>query len=484
MVTELIENIFKSRLEKLENLKGSRVLVSVSGGSDSMALLNLTLRFSPVYDYRVAVCTVNHKIRPEEESGGDADFVEEYCRLRKVYCRRIDLKPDELQDVISRRQGGLEDGARFLRYKILENLKEELDAEYIFLGHNKNDQLETLLMRFLQGSGASGKNGISFFRECFNRPLLEVDKKQIFEYLSDKNIKYRVDKTNGDISYLRNRIRNVLVPVLNDSFPGWDSGLISGAEKAFDEETALDCYPGMPAWEPVFSGEKASFLRVSGEDFSRLPKAIRIRLLFRGCNLLCDRERVSYPLIESFAVKIRDSAFSSGGNFTAGFAGEWYYLGLLLEKSMEKSYSFVIRPGDALTVNDVLFRAFSSGEIENLNKGIQGKKTHIIGYLGPFSGGVSIQNCKKGGSIVFSNGIERLYKKLLSGEGVPPVLRPYVPCFQAFLESGDCVTGILGSVFGFRNWISVPCPSLFSKDFSEDIGKDKSGTYILIARII
>ena len=200
--------------------------------------------------------------------------------------------------------------------------------------------------------------------------------------------------------------------------------------------------------------------------------------------MLCDRERVSYPLIESFAVKIRDSAFSSGGNFTAGFAGEWYYLGLLLEKSMEKSYSFVMRPGDALTVNDVLFRAFSSGEIENLNKGIQGKKTHIIGYLGPFSGGVSIQNCKKSGSIVFSNGIERLYKKLLSGEGVPPVLRPYVPCFQAFLESGDCVTGILGSVFGFRNWISVPCPSLFSKDFSEDIGKDKSGTYILIARII
>ena len=123
MVAELIENIFKSRLEKLENLKGSRVLVSVSGGPDSMALLNLTLRFSPVYDYRVAVCTVNHKIRPEEESGGDADFVEEYCRLRRVYCRRIDLKPDELQDVISRRQGGLEDGARFLRYKILENLK-------------------------------------------------------------------------------------------------------------------------------------------------------------------------------------------------------------------------------------------------------------------------------------------------------------------------------------------------------------------------
>lgn len=484
MITDLIENIVGHRLEGLKNLNGALVLVSVSGGPDSMALLNLMLRFSPVYDYTVAVCTVNHKIRPEEESGGDADFVEEYCRSHGVFCRRIDLQPDELQDVVSLRQGGLEDGARFLRYRILEKIKNELGAEYIFLGHNKNDQLETLLMRFLQGSGASGKNGISFLRGYFCRPLLEVEKKQILEYLAENNIKYRIDKTNGDISYLRNRIRNVLVPVLDQSFPGWDSGIISGAEKALDEEAALDCYPGTPSWEPLFYGKKASFLRVPGGDFSRLPKAVRIRLLFKGCNLLCSKERVSYPLIASFAGKAKGEAFSSGGNFTAGFAGGWYYLGLLLEKSMEKSYSFVINSGESFTVNDVFFRAFSSGELEDLKNEIHGNNLYTIGVLGPFSGGISIQNCKKGGSIVFSNGSERLFKKLLSDEGIPPVLRPYVPCFRASLESGACVTGILGSVFGFRNWISVPVPSLFSKDFTENIVNNKSGTYVLIARII
>lgn len=484
MVTELIQDIFERRLESLGNLKGARVLVSVSGGPDSMALLSLVLHFSAMYGYTVAVCTVNHNIRPEEESGGDAGFVEEFCRSRNVFCRRVDLKPGELQKVVFLRQGGIEDGARFLRYRILEEVKKELGAEYIFLGHNKNDQLETLLMRFLQGSGVSGKNGITFLRGCFCRPLLEIDKKQILEYLSENNIGYRIDKTNGDISYLRNRIRNVLVPVLNQSFPGWDSGIISGAEKALDEEAALDCYPGIPVWEPLFFGEKASFLRVPGDDFSLLPKAVRIRLLFKGCNLLCDKERVSYPLIETFAQKVRGSAFSSGGNFTAGFAGGWYYLGLLLEKSMEKSYSSVVKPGETIAVNDILYRAFLSADYENLKKEIQGKAFRVIGFLGPFSGEVTIRNCNKGGGIVFSNGSGKLFKKLLSDGGVPPVLRPYVPCFQSSVDSGVCVTGILGSVFGFRNWISVPVPSLFSKDFAGDIENNKSGTYVLIARKI
>ena len=232
-----------SEVEALLNAKGIRsgtsVVVAVSGGLDSMALLDVLRRLkSP--ELRLAVAHFDHRLRPE--SGDDAAFVESEVRLMQlaftkghgdvgIYARAHHLS--------------VEMAARHLRYRFLNRVLRETRADYLALGHHADDQAETVLLRMLRGS-VSGLGGMSEVRDdCYLRPLLRFTKASLEGYAACRGVRYRDDATNTDQRHLRNRVRHSLLPHLREEFnPNIVATLQRTANVLKDEDAWLDTAVG------------------------------------------------------------------------------------------------------------------------------------------------------------------------------------------------------------------------------------------------
>lgn len=270
---------------------------------------------------KIVCVTVDHSIRPEVESSGDAAFVQALCQKLGVECFVKKIERGVVQRLADQRGKGLEEAARFLRYQKFEEFAKESGAEYICLAHNQNDALETLLMRFFQGSAAA--YGIAPQRGIYLRPLLETSRPQIEEYLRSKKIEWRTDSSNQDNSYLRNKVRNLLIPFLDQNFEGWKKALLAGGEKAALESEALDGFleqalagAAFPLGKQLAQGQNAtqaqnatqgqnapaaSGLEIAKDFFEPLPAALRQRYLYRAFDDLALEERVPYSFVRSVA---------------------------------------------------------------------------------------------------------------------------------------------------------------------------------------
>lgn len=176
----------------------SRILIAFSGGPDSVFLYYHLKK----QKHDLAICYINHKLRNDVEN--DMNFVIEFANKENInyYIKEIDL------DKFS------ENDARLKRYEVLENVRKENNYEYIATGHNKNDNVETILFRLIRGTGIEGLKGISKKRENIIRPILDYRKEYIVEYLNNKGIKYLKDYTNDSNDYARNIIRNQIFPIM------------------------------------------------------------------------------------------------------------------------------------------------------------------------------------------------------------------------------------------------------------------------------
>jgi tRNA(Ile)-lysidine synthase len=174
---------------------------------------------------------VEHGLRPAEESRGDAKFVRKFCKDNSIECHVENIPPGKIAALARRRGSGIEAAARFFRYCALFKDAARLgEKTIILLAHTKDDLLETALMRILRGSGSAGLAAMPERRGRFLRPLLKMTRADVIEYLKAKNIRWREDSTNTDEKYLRNRIRLRLIPLLNEAFPSWKSGIFGMAE--------------------------------------------------------------------------------------------------------------------------------------------------------------------------------------------------------------------------------------------------------------
>lgn len=194
--------------EKLDMTKS--YVAAVSGGADSLALADGLQRCG----FRFTVCHVEHGIRAKE-SLEDASYVEEFCRQRDIAfcCKRVDA-----QGLRGKEKLSLEDAARRLRYQALFQCAAETGADFILTAHQKDDQAETFLLRLLRGSGTRGLGAIRFRRDRILRPLLSLSAAELREYCKERHILWREDATNEDLHFARNRIRKVLIPLLEESF--------------------------------------------------------------------------------------------------------------------------------------------------------------------------------------------------------------------------------------------------------------------------
>lgn len=286
--------------------------VGVSGGADSICLLVcLANLFKKCPSVSLKVVTVNHNIRSEEDSGGDCDFVVSVCnKLNEVYyqnknaisCEVVSLEKGKVFDFAKSRGAGIEESARFLRYLIFEDFIEKNHLDCFCLAHNKNDQLETALMRFLQGSSIEGSCGIWENRGKFVRPLINCDRKEIEKYLTEQGFEWRTDCTNLDNSYFRNRVRNELIPFLEKKFAGWKNSVLGGIKKnrldfEIIEENAKQV--------PYDFDNKKNVVSVLLSDFCNLKDGLKIRFLFECCNLIGKNNRMSFSFFEDVVLSLK-----------------------------------------------------------------------------------------------------------------------------------------------------------------------------------
>ena len=186
---------------------GETVLVAVSGGADSVALLAVLMRLAPAWRLALHVLHVDHGLRPD--SARDAEHVRAVGgRLGvPVHVERVQVGP-----------GSVEAAARAARYAALEAWADRVGAQRIAVGHTADDQAETVLMRVLGGAGVRGLAGIPPVRGRVIRPLLEIRRQAVREALVSEGLTWIEDPTNRDPKFLRNRIRHELLPLLADAY--------------------------------------------------------------------------------------------------------------------------------------------------------------------------------------------------------------------------------------------------------------------------
>ncbi|MDR1858490.1 MAG: tRNA lysidine(34) synthetase TilS [Treponema sp.] len=240
---------------------GTVCLAAVSGGADSVAMLVALAGIrgmgngewgsgiggqGAAFDLRCI--HVEHGIRPEAESRGDADFVRGLCEKLRVPCRVVSVPPGKIVAMAKKRGLGIEAAARLYRRRAFFREAARLDEARldaagseaassaparVLTAHTADDALETTLMRILRGAGPSGLAAMPASRGRLLRPLLALSRRDVLRYLAEKNISWREDSTNTDTAFLRNRIRHRLIPLLNETFPQWHGALASLAETQF-----------------------------------------------------------------------------------------------------------------------------------------------------------------------------------------------------------------------------------------------------------
>ena len=430
--------------------------VAVSGGADSIALLlSMSEIISPLY-----VITVNHNIRPAAESGGDVDFVLEVCgelrkRGRDVICEAVELERGAVAQEAERRGGGIEEAARYLRYAAFEKFVAERGLGVLCTAHNMNDQLETVLMRFLQGSPAEAAGGIRARREIgvsgsvIARPLLDISRTEIEAYVQSRGFTWRTDKTNFETDYLRNRIRLNLVPFLNEQFPGWQKSVLSGAEKACeDAELILSCVEKVP----VSAGPDGE-VEISLNEFKSSPIAVQRRLILFACNKAGERARIPNQFIKDVLSTVRESE-----GFTKHFAG--------IDIILKKNRLFVKKHTEIntdLVFSDIIEKTgsfeFPFGNLDVFNYREQDGKRFVTVCAGESSIAENIalpfciRNVRLGDMVLCADGSLKKVSDVFSDWHVAPEKKGLIPVIQLLNEKSQGIKAILGGFLGYKDWI-------------------------------
>lgn len=211
----MIETVLKTIRENNMFNKGDKVIVAVSGGPDSICLLHILNALKNELQITLYVAHINHCLRGKE-SDDDELYVKRFCENLNIEFRG---KKVDINQIVEIKRISSETAGREARYEFFDDLKKEFKAQKIAIAHNSNDQAETILMRIMRGTGMEGLIGIRPVRDnIFVRPLIKCRRKSIEEYCFNNNLNPRIDKTNLEPIYARNKIRIQLIPYIQKNF--------------------------------------------------------------------------------------------------------------------------------------------------------------------------------------------------------------------------------------------------------------------------
>jgi tRNA(Ile)-lysidine synthase len=190
------------------------VIIGVSGGPDSICLLHILNELKQELNFKIYVAHINHMIRKEADE--ETEYVKEFCKNIGVECF---VKKINVVKIAKESKMGTEEAGRKIRYNFFEEVLKNTNSNKIATAHNNNDKVETIIMNILRGSGISGLKGLDPIRENkFIKPLIEVSREEIETYCEENKLNPKIDKSNSENIYTRNKVRNTVIPYIKKEF--------------------------------------------------------------------------------------------------------------------------------------------------------------------------------------------------------------------------------------------------------------------------
>ncbi len=289
-----------------------RILVCVSAGPDSMALLDILYSFKEAYKLSLYVAHFNHKLRGRESKKDEALARKAAAGYKLPFiCGRMDIRKEA-----KRQKGGIEKTARDARYRFFIMSARRYKINKIATAHTKDDNIETVLFRFINGSGISGLKGIPAQRRikpgdfgCDDaylkypgvyiiRPLISIYKNELLRHLKEKKIKYNIDRTNRGVAFARNRIRNRLIPLIEKEYNrNFRENLSNAAQILTDEDEYMEDMAGKLL--PPAIKKTAGKIQLD-KKIKSFHKSIRMRIIKLVLeNILAHKRNISFKLISA-----------------------------------------------------------------------------------------------------------------------------------------------------------------------------------------
>ena len=261
----------KNTIEKYNLInENDKVLIGVSGGPDSISLLNILHELG----YNICTAHINHGIR--ENADNDEKFVKEFCEKRNIPCFIKKVKLKEIESDMTTEELG-----RKIRYDFFDEIVKQENCTKIATAHNANDNAETVLMNMIRGTGLSGLKGIDISRDKIIRPLLEITRSEIEEYCQSENLNPCHDESNDQTIYTRNKIRLELIPYIEKNI---NSNIVNNinrmAEIISSEEEYIKRQVNI-AYEDTLIAEEEGRTVCNLKKFNQYDNVIQKRLIIK-----------------------------------------------------------------------------------------------------------------------------------------------------------------------------------------------------------
>lgn len=449
-----------SALENLNVSGEDRILLALSGGPDSTALLAVLSELRRHTPFHLACAYADHGLRGESELHAEHMHIDWCARRFSCPVYRKLFTPGVLQKYASAKGCGIEAAARRFRYGFLRRTARENSFDYIAFAHTSDDQVETVLMRIFQGAGPEGLRGMPAGGNGLLRPFLKVCKEEILDFLSETGIPFISDSSNSSVEYRRNALRHILMPAAEEVFPGFEKA-VSGFREKMAEITAFlqDETGKMIPWKPVpapagvvtpVSGPEKTGLCTEHGSYTAAPRILRKQALYRCVDSFCaDRER---RIPERFILDLDRGICEKANNglIAAAYGSRFSRYGNILYA--EADIVFPEKKGYLLCVEhretDLIFQSGFQIQKTLLSSNMD-EAVWLYDYKEMYP--LLVRSWRSGDSISGKNGTKEI-RKIFQEWNVPDNCKWEIP----IIEDSEGIRAIAGSFFGFPDRYRTP----------------------------
>ena len=417
----------------------SKLLAGFSGGPDSTCLLALLTEIASDLKFKLTAAYLDHGLRPAEERENELRHVKEISARfgLELWTKRI--QEGELEKRAKEEGRSLEEIARAERYTFFNELKEKEGFSNLCLGHNLDDQLETILMRLFLGAGPEALKGMLAVNGWILRPLLFFSRNEIEDFLREHDLSYFTDMTNLKDEFLRNQIRHKVLPVLREVFPGLGQSLLTLSCKAF----YLDNFLTGEAWRRMAWEKTAQGFSISIKDFLAAPAILRLKSLYQHFSLLKKAGsptqfpfRSLIPLLE--AQSGQDIHQLKVANIIIYCRGQRLFCERDIVSHEKIGYFIVSEPGIPFKIEDKRYLILAEPlEAENIICTFRVQESALPLVVRTWQAGDRIKLCY---------GTKKL-KKLFSDWHVPKADKDRI----MIIEDKQGIVAVIGQELGFKN---------------------------------
>ncbi|MGM0409805.1 MAG: tRNA lysidine(34) synthetase TilS [Bacillota bacterium] len=352
-----IYNLFKNYLKKNSLLKNNdKILLGVSGGPDSLTMLDLFFRLRSEMNIELAVFHLNHLFRKEAKD--EAEFVKKVSNRYNIDCyvKEFDVPAYAKENSLSPEQA-----ARNIRINSLFNRAKKIRADKIALAHNKNDLVETVLLNLFRGSSLSGLSGIEAKTKIKDftiiHPLLEINREKIEKYCQKNNLNPRHDKSNDEKNYTRNKIRHDIIPYIEKEINPAVIDVVSRSAKIFEDENNYLEKLSVTKLEEILIEKKENKIILSLKKLKDLKEVMKRRVLFKAIYKLKDEKSDIYlKHYDEIKKLLKKSSGTKNIDLPDEIVVKRIYDQLIIQKDISedkiKNYSFDLKLGKRTKISN------------------------------------------------------------------------------------------------------------------------------------